>query len=89
MVWIVCERGMLDLLTKHWFTKGLSTYAQKYCQSCMICAAHIPAKIIPITQAAQPPPEKQFDYMMIDFIEVTPCEGKRYYLIMVDVVKIG
>lgn len=37
---LVSKGGMLDTITQHWFTNGFSTYAQRFCQSCMVCATH-------------------------------------------------
>ena len=35
-------------------------------------------------QAAHPPPDKPFDHLQMDFIELTPSEGKKYCLVIVD-----
>lgn len=80
----VSKGGMLDTITRHWFTKGFSAYAQKFCQSCMICATHNTGKTKTITHAAHPPPNRPFEHLMMDFIELSPAEGKKYCLVMVD-----
>ncbi|XP_055358758.1 uncharacterized protein LOC129603085 isoform X1 [Betta splendens] len=80
----VSKGGMLDALTKHWYTKGFSIYAQKYCEACMTCAQHNPGKTTAKPLAAHPPPEQAFDHLMLDFIELTPAEGKKYCLVIVD-----
>ena len=73
------------MITAHWYTMGFSTYAPKCCQACVICATHNVGRGIPVTQAAHPPPDKPFDHLLIDFIELTPtAEGKKYSLVMVD-----
>lgn len=37
---------------------------------------------VPVT--LHPPPESPFEYLMINYIELTPSEGKKYCLVMVD-----
>ena len=71
-----------DVLTKFWFKKGFSSYAQKYCQACMICATNSAGKGTSFPQAAHPPPTHPFDHLMMDFIELTPAKGKKYCLVM-------
>ncbi|TKS65903.1 putative nuclease HARBI1 [Collichthys lucidus] len=80
----VSKGGMLQAITQHWFTKGFAAYAQKYCQSCVICATYNAGRGIPVPAAAHPPPDKPFDHLMMDFIELTPDKGKKYCLVMVD-----
>ncbi|KAK7925340.1 hypothetical protein WMY93_007650 [Mugilogobius chulae] len=77
--------GMVDAVTRNWFTKGFTTYAQKFCQACAICWAHNPGKTKTIPLAAHPPPERPFAHVQMDFIELTPCQGKKYCLVMVDI----
>ncbi|KAJ0022331.1 hypothetical protein NQD34_009821 [Periophthalmus magnuspinnatus] len=76
--------AMVDLVTQNWFTKGFCAYAQKFCQSCAICLAHNPGRTKPIPQAAHPRPNRPFGHIQMDFIELTPCEGKRFCLVLVD-----
>ena len=64
----VSKGGMLNALTAHWFTKGFSSYAQKYSQSCMVCAKHNAGKARHTSQAAHPPPERPSEHLMIDFM---------------------
>ncbi|XP_027142002.1 protein NYNRIN-like [Larimichthys crocea] len=80
----VSKGGMLQAITQHWFTKGFAAYAQKYCQSCVICATYNAGRGIPVPAAAHPTPDKPFDHLMMDFIELTPDKGKKYCLVMVD-----
>lgn len=50
----------------------------------MVCAANNASGAIHMPPAGHPPPDKPFDHLMIDFIELTPCEGKKYCLVIVD-----
>ena len=71
-------------ISQHWFTKGFSSYSQKFCQACMICATNNIGRGMQAPQAAHPPPDKPFDHLQMDFIELTPSEGKKYCLVIVD-----
>ncbi|KAK7925084.1 hypothetical protein WMY93_007394 [Mugilogobius chulae] len=81
----VSKGGMLNAITQGWFTKGFTAYAQKFCQTCAICLAFNPGKTKTIQQAAHPPPDRPFAHVQMDFIELTPCEGKKYCLVLVDI----
>ena len=50
----------------------------------MVCATHNAGKAIHTSQAAHPPPERPFEHLMMDFVEFTPAEGKKYALVVVD-----
>lgn len=64
---------------EHHFTKG-----SLYSQSCLICTGHNTGKGMTNTIAAHPPSEQLVEHVMMDFIELTPCEGKKYCLVMAD-----
>ncbi|TWW66943.1 hypothetical protein D4764_20G0009750 [Takifugu flavidus] len=69
---------MLTLIAEHWFTKGFTPVAEKFCKACVICATHNPGKAItPTAQAAHPPPTRPFEHVMMDFIELHPAEDIR------------
>lgn len=73
----VSKGGMMSMMEQHWFTKGFSIFAQKYCQACVICATHNVGRSTPVSaQAAHPPPTRPFEHLMMDFIELDPAEGK-------------
>nr|XP_043874560.1 protein NYNRIN-like [Solea senegalensis] len=77
--------GMQQMINTFWFTKGFSAYAQKHCQACVICATHNVGRAIqPSQQAAHPQPTRPFEHVMMDFVELTPSEGKSHCLVMVD-----
>ena len=74
----------MDAISQHWFTKGFANYSQKFCQSCVICATNNIGRGIMTTQATQSPPQKPFDHLQMNFIELTLSEGKKYCLVFVD-----
>ncbi|XP_029694708.1 uncharacterized protein isoform X2 [Takifugu rubripes] len=70
--------GMITLIAEHWFTKGFTPVAEKFCKACVICATHNPGKAeTPTAQAAHPPPTRPFEHVMMDFIELNPAEDIR------------
>ena len=51
----------------------------------MVCATHnAGGRATHTSQAAHPPPEKPFEHLMMDFVELTPGEGKKYARVIVD-----
>lgn len=81
----VSKGGMLTQINQHWFTRGFSVVAQAHCEKCTICMTHnVSRPIQPKAQAAHTPPTCPFEHIMMDFIELTPSEGKKYCLVMVD-----
>uniref|UniRef100_A0A3B1JAJ5 ribonuclease H n=1 Tax=Astyanax mexicanus TaxID=7994 RepID=A0A3B1JAJ5_ASTMX len=80
----VSKGGMIAQVTKHWFMKGFSNYSQNFCKQCMICATHNVGRGLKMEQAAHPLPNGPFEHLQMDFIELTPSEGKKYCLVCVD-----
>ena len=80
----VSKGGMVSTLQQHWFTKGFTNYTKKFCSRCMVCAQCNIGRGIQTEQAAHPEPNGPFDHLMMDFIELTPAEGKKYVLVIVD-----
>ncbi|XP_056900277.1 protein NYNRIN-like [Takifugu flavidus] len=77
--------GMLEIMSEHWFTKGFTPVAEKFCKACVVCATHNPGRPTSNSaQAAHPPPTRPFEHVMMDFIELHPAEGKKFCLVFVD-----
>lgn len=51
----------------------------------MICVANCTRGAPPLPQASHPQPDKPCDHFMMDFIELSPYEGKKYCLVIVDI----
>lgn len=68
----------------NWFTKGFSTVAQEYCSRCMICSTNNVGKGQTMKTVGHPSPDKPFSHVMIDYIQLTPSEGKKYCVVAVD-----
>ncbi|MGL5597419.1 MAG: hypothetical protein ACRDDA_04730 [Aeromonas sp.] len=75
---------MMNAMREQWYTKGFSTQAEKFCDKCITCITNIVGKQRKMVQSAHPQPEQPFDHLMMDYIELTPSEGKKYCLVMVD-----
>ncbi|CAL9706360.1 unnamed protein product [Knipowitschia caucasica] len=80
----VSKGNMFQAVQQFWFTKGFSTFAAEFCRSCLICAQNNPGRPRSLAQVAHPAPTRPFEHVMMDFIELTPSEGKKFCLVMVD-----
>ncbi len=52
----VSKGGMVTQMKELWFTKGFTTFAEKFCKRCVICNTHNVAKGIKMSQVSQPTP---------------------------------
>ncbi|KAI2645687.1 hypothetical protein H4Q32_030001 [Labeo rohita] len=80
----VSKGGMMMQMKELWFTKGFTIFAKNFCKRCVICNTHNVAQGTKMPLVSQPPPAGPFEYLQMDFVELNPCEGKRYCLVMVD-----
>ncbi len=80
----VSKGGMVTQMKELWFTKGFTTFAEIFCKRCVICNTHNVARGIKMSQISQLTPTAPFEYPQIDFIELSPCEGKKYCLMLVE-----
>lgn len=69
-------------IARHWYTPGFSTFASKFCKQYAICFQMNIAKWIQMTVGAQSTPS--VEYQMVDFVELSPIQGCRYCLVIVD-----
>ncbi len=76
--------GMVIQMKELWFTKGFTIFAENFCKRCVICNTRNVAKGIKMSQVSQPTPTGPFEYLQMDFIELSPREGKKYCLVLVD-----
>lgn len=67
---------MVAEMKELWFT----TFAENFCKRCVICNTHNVARGIKMPQMSQPPASGPFEYLMCDFVELTPCNGKKKVL---------
>lgn len=78
------KEEMLHRLAEDWFLKGFLRHAKRFCQSCMTCVALDKVQRVSVSQASQPPAEKPFEHLMVDFITLAPSKGKSHCLVIVD-----
>ncbi len=64
--------------------KGVTVFAEIFCKRCVTCNTHNVARGIKTPLASQPAPAGPFEYLMMDFIELTPCGKQKHCLVMVD-----
>lgn len=58
---------------------------KKICEACLICISNNPGKACKVEAlATHPPLDRPFEHIMMDFIELTPSEGKKNCLVIVD-----
>ncbi len=72
----VSKGGMVTQMKELWFTKGFTTFAEIFCKSCVICNTHNVARGIKMSQVSQPTPTGPFEYLQMDFIELSTCGGE-------------
>lgn len=80
----VSKGGMLSVINKYWQTKGFSNYSQRFCQQCVIHAKNNAGWGQQMPPAVLPTPEGPFEHLQMDFIDLTPSEGKSHCLVIVD-----
>ncbi len=80
----VSKAGMIMQMRELWFTKGFTVVAEIFCKRCVTCNTHNVARGIKTPLASQPAPAGPFEYLMMDFIELTPCGKQKHCLVMVD-----
>ncbi len=49
-----------------------------------MCLRHNAGRGQAVKQSCHPTPDAPFDHLMMDFTELSPCEGKKYCLVIVD-----
>ncbi len=80
----VSKGSMIMQMKELWFTKGFTVFAEHFCKRCVTCNTHNVARGIKTPLASQPAPAGPFEYLMMDFIELTPCGKQKHCLVMVD-----
>lgn len=77
----VSKGGMLDIVNRLWYAPGFSTFAENICKKCVICASNNVGKSVPMPILNL---EGPFEHLMMNFIELTPCKGFKYCLVIID-----
>ncbi len=80
----VSKGSMIMQMKELWFTKGFTVFAENFCKRCVTCNTHNVARGIKTPLASQPVPAGPFEYLMMDFIELTPCGKQKHCLVMVE-----
>ncbi len=80
----VSKGSMIMQMKDLWFTKGFTVFAENFCKRCVTCNTHNVARGIKTPLVSQPAPAGPFEYLMMDFFELTPCGKQKHCLVMVD-----
>jgi len=76
--------GMCSAVNSAWYTRGFTRVAEDFCKKrYSLLSVHV-RSIIHMPKAGNPPPDRPFNHLMMDFIELTQCENKKYCLVIVD-----
>lgn len=76
----------MSWVNSHWFTKGFSAYSHNFCAACVTCARYNIGRGTVTLPAAHNPPSRLFQHIMMDYIDLTPSEGKKHCLVIVDML---
>ncbi|XP_056890188.1 protein NYNRIN-like [Takifugu flavidus] len=80
----VSTGGMVQMVNEHYYTIGFHTYSKNFCSQCAICVKHSPQGALKAPAGTTPLPNHPFHTVFLDFIQLTPCEGKQYCLVVLD-----
>lgn len=65
---------MVRLLEQTYAAYGLTTYFQKFCSQCLVCAKNNPHLNYKVKPGSFPKPTYPLKQISMDFIELTKCE---------------
>ncbi len=80
----VSKAGMIMQMKELWFTKGLQWLLKIFAKDVSLVNTHNEARGIKTPLASQPAPAGPFEYLMMDFIKLTPCGKQKHCRVMVD-----
>lgn len=75
---------MVGLVNQVYTTYGYNSYSKNFCRACPICARHNAQGNFRPKRGQFPTPEYPFQCIHMDFIELSPSEGKKYCLVIID-----
>lgn len=86
MVWTMCQKrgGGVYMLIDIGIHYGFTHLAEHLCKRCSICAAHNVGRVVPALISAHLTTEMFFSHLMMNFNELSPCQGYKYCLLRVD-----
>ena len=59
-------------------------FAEQFCAKYVICMTNNMGRGIPMPLSTHLTPQGPFEQIMMDFIELSPCQGYKYCLVIVD-----
>ncbi|XP_034075534.1 uncharacterized protein LOC117548388 isoform X2 [Gymnodraco acuticeps] len=79
----VSTGGMVTIINEHFHTYNYITFSKNFCRACVVCCRHNAQGNERPQRGKFPPPTYPFQHMHMDFIELTPCQGYKYCLVMI------
>ncbi|XP_034074068.1 protein NYNRIN-like [Gymnodraco acuticeps] len=74
---------MVTIINEHFHTYNYITFSKNFCRACVVCCRHNAQGNERPQRGKFPPPTYPFQHMHMDFIELTPCQGYKYCLVMI------
>ncbi|XP_068109716.1 protein NYNRIN-like [Hyperolius riggenbachi] len=81
----LAKDAIISLITKYWVAPGVSTVAERFCQTCETCQKHNPGKLVKTPTKHLPRPLYPFQRLQIDYIQLPKCQQFQYVLVCVDI----
>lgn len=81
----VSTAGMIDILSKHFYTQNFENSAKEFIRTCMICQKHNAQGNLRPKRGHFPTPPHPFHTIHMDFIELNECQNLKYALVIIDV----
>lgn len=81
----VSTAGMVDILSKQFYTKNFETSAKEYVRTCMICQKHNAQGNLRPKRGHFPTPPHPFHTIHMDFIQLHKHQQLEYALVIIDV----
>lgn len=75
---------MVQQVHQIYTTYGFSNYSKNFCRGCLICAKHNAQGNLRPKRGKFPEAQYPFQRLNMDFIELSPSEGKKYCLVIID-----
>lgn len=75
-------QGGKDVDNRHWYIQGFESLGKNIVCKCVTCQDFIVGRGQSVLQSSHIVPDEPIDHTMMNFIELNPCEGKTYCLVL-------
>ncbi|XP_043090472.1 uncharacterized protein LOC122341187 [Puntigrus tetrazona] len=73
--------GMVHRVEQYFYAPGFNNYSKNFCKSCLICCKHNSQGNCRPKRGQFPKPDYPFQFIHMDFIELTPCQQYKYCMV--------